>query len=120
MPGILHVKVKVVQSYLTLCDPMDYSPILQTRILEWVAFPFSRGSSQPRIEPRSPTLLVDSLLAEPQWKPKNTRISSLFLLQQIFPTQELNQGVLHCRRILYQLSYWGSHEAIQETSLDWN
>ena len=43
------VKVKVAQSYLTLCDPMDYTVhgILQARILEWVAFPFSRGSSQP-------------------------------------------------------------------------
>ena len=43
-------EVKVVQSCLTLCDPMDYTVhrILQARILEWVAFPFSRGSSQPR------------------------------------------------------------------------
>ena len=44
------VKVKVIQLYPTLCDPMDYTihEILQARILEWVAFPFSRGSSQPR------------------------------------------------------------------------
>ena len=43
-------KVKVVQSCSTLCDPMDYTVhgILQARIPEWVAFPFSRGSSQPR------------------------------------------------------------------------
>ena len=43
-------EVKVAQSCLTLCDPMDYTAhgILQARILEWVAFPFSRGSSQPR------------------------------------------------------------------------
>ena len=43
-------EVKVAQSCLTLCDPMDYTVhgILQARILEWVAFPFSRGSSQPR------------------------------------------------------------------------
>ena len=42
--------VKVAQSYPTLCDPTDYTVhgILQVRILEWVAFPFSRGSSQPR------------------------------------------------------------------------
>ena len=35
---------------VTLCDPMDYkvNGILQARILEWVAFPFPRGSSQPR------------------------------------------------------------------------
>ena len=44
------MKVKVTQSYLTLCDSMDYTVhgILQARILEWVAFPFSKGSSQPR------------------------------------------------------------------------
>ena len=44
------MKVKVVQSCLTLGDPMDYTVhgILQARILEWVAFPFSRDSSQPR------------------------------------------------------------------------
>ena len=44
------MKVKVTQSCPTLCDPMDYKVhgILQARILEWVAFPSSRGSSQPR------------------------------------------------------------------------
>ena len=44
------MKVKVTQSCLTLCDPMDYTvhEILQARILEWVAVPFSSGSSQPR------------------------------------------------------------------------
>ena len=40
--------VKVAQSCLTPCDPMDIHGILQARILDWVAFPFSRGSSQPR------------------------------------------------------------------------
>ena len=42
--------VKVSQSCPTLCEPMDYTVhgILQARILEWVAFHFSRGSSQPR------------------------------------------------------------------------
>ena len=52
LPGkdfrIVIVNVKVAQSCLTLCDLMDYTGILQARILEWVAFPFSRGSSQPR------------------------------------------------------------------------
>ena len=47
---IWDVRVKVVQLCLNLCDPMDYRVhgILQARTLEWVAFPFSRGSSQPR------------------------------------------------------------------------
>ena len=72
---------KSVQLYPTLCDPMDCgSPgssvhgILQTRILEWVAMPSSRRSSQPR----SPTWQVDSLPSEPpgikeqNFTPKNT------------------------------------------------
>ena len=44
------MKVKVTQSWLTLCHLMNYRVhgILQARILEWIAFPFSRGSSQPR------------------------------------------------------------------------
>ena len=37
--------------------------------------------------------------------PKNVGVGSLSLLQGIFMTQELNQGVLHCRQIHYQLSY---------------
>ena len=47
---IRSLKVKVTQSCPTFCDRMDYTVlgILQARILEWVAFPFSRGSSQPR------------------------------------------------------------------------
>ena len=73
------MKVKVAQSCPTLCDPMDCTVhgILQARILEWVAFPFSRGSSQPRdlpnqgIKPRSPILQADSLPAEPQGKPRD-------------------------------------------------
>ena len=46
------VKVKVAQSCPTLCDPIDYTVhgVLQARILEWVAFPFSKGSSQPRVQ----------------------------------------------------------------------
>ena len=67
------LKVKVTQSCLTLCDPVDYTVhgILYVRILGWVAYPFSRGSSQPR---------------------------------------NSNQGLLHCRQILYQLSYQGIPE----------
>ena len=74
--------------------PVDYTVhgILQARTLEWVAFLYSRGSSQPGIEPRSLTLQVDSLPAEPQGKPKNTVVGILSLLHWIFPTQELSQG----------------------------
>ena len=62
----------------------------------------------PGIEPRSPTMQVDSLPAEPQGKPKNTGVGSLSLPQWIFLTQESNWGLLHCGWIIYQLSYQGS------------
>ena len=86
---------------------MDYTVhgLLQARILEWIAVPFSRGLPNPGIEPRSPSLQADFLPAEPPGKPKNTGVHSLSLLQGIFLTQELNQGLLHCSRILHHLSY---------------
>ena len=106
----LSLKVKVTQSCPTLCDPMDYMVhgILQVRILEQVAFPSPGDLPNPGLEHKSPTLQADSLPAEPPRKPKNTGVSSLSLLQQIFLTQELNQSLLHYRQILYQLSYQGS------------
>ena len=71
-------------------------------------FPSPGDLPNPGIEPRSPTLQVDALPAESQGKPKNTGVGRLSLLQQIFPTQESKRGFLHCRQILYQLSYQGS------------
>ena len=115
----LTMKVKITQSCLTLWDPMDciLHGILQARILERVALPFSSGSPfpspvdipNPGIEPRSPALQAVSLPAQPQRKSEYMGVGSLSLLQQIFLTQELNRGLLHYRQILYQLSYEGSH-----------
>ena len=102
------------QSCLTLCDPKDCSQalmsmeILQARILEWVAMLSSRGSSQPQDQTQVSLLQVDSLPSEPPGKSQNTGVGSLSFLQRTFQTQELNQGFLHCRQILYQLSYQGS------------
>ena len=70
----------VAQSCPNLCDPIDHSPpgssvhgILQTKMLEWVAISFCRGSSQPRartcVSCVSLALQVDSLPAEPSGKP---------------------------------------------------
>ena len=115
---VLRLLKKVAQSCPTPCDPIDCSlpgssvhGIFQARVLEWVPISFSRGSSNPGIEPRSPTLQSDCLPAEPPGKPKNTAVGSLSLLQWIFPTQELNQGLLHCRRVLYHLAI---REAVDE------
>ena len=119
----------VAQSCPTLWNPMDCSPPgssvhgdSQARILEWIAMPSSGGLPNPEIQPRSPpgalpnpgiqssspTMQVDYLPSEPPGKPKNTGVGSLSLLQGIFPIQESNQGLLHCRQILYQLSSPGS------------
>ena len=54
----------------------------------------------PGMEPRSPTLRADSLPAEPPGKPKNTRVGNQSLLQRVFPTREMNRGLLHGRQIL--------------------
>ena len=105
----------VAQSCPTLGNPMDYivHGILQARILEWVAVPFSMGSSQPRHRTQVSQIEVDSLPAEPTGKPKNTGVGSLSLLRWIFLTQESNRGLLHCRQILYPLSYQGSSSWMQ-------
>ena len=76
----------------------------------WSGLPFPPPGdlSNPGIELGSPAFQVDSLSDEPQEKPKNTGVGRLFFLQGTFTTQESHQGLLHCREILYQLSYQGS------------
>ena len=93
-------------SSVRLCDPVDCSP--------WNSSGQNTGVGSSSLLPNPgiklwfSALQVDSLPAEPQGKPKNTGVDSLSLLQEIFPTQESNRGLLHCRRILYQLNYQGS------------
>ena len=79
------------------------------RLEHWNGQPFPPPGDLPNpgIKARSPTLRADSLPAEPPGKTKNTGAGSRFRLQQVFPTQESNQGLLHCRQILYQPSYQG-------------
>ena len=76
-------------------------------------FPSPGDLPNPGIKPRSPALQADSLPAEPQGKPKSTGVGSLSRLQRIFPTQGSNPGLLHCRRILYQLSRKGSPRVLE-------
>ena len=91
------VTVLVAQLYLTVCFPMDCSPpgssvhaILQARILEWVAIPFSRGSPDPGIEPRSPMLQADSP-SEPPGKPQDmVNRGERLQLRLDDPSQSLN------------------------------
>ena len=103
-PNTTKVKVKESESCQSCwtVQSMEFS-----RPEYWSGWPFlSPGDlPNPGMETSSPTLQADSLSTGPQGKPKNTGVGSLSLLQGIFPTQELNQGLLYCRRILYQLSY---------------
>ena len=112
---VSHVQCLVSQLCLTLCNPWSIAhqaplsmEILQARILEWVAGPSSRGSSQPRDQIQVFRIAARFFTVWATGKPKITGVGSLSLLQGIFPTQESNQGLLHCRQILYQLSYQGS------------
>ena len=102
----------VAQSCLTLCDPMDYSPSGSSYHGDSVGntgvgcHALLQGNlPNSGIKPRSPTLQADSLTSEPSGKPMNIGVGSLSLLQGTFSTLELNQGLLHCRWILYQPSY---------------
>ena len=113
-PVLLYLEAMylVTQLCLTLWNPMDYSPPGSS------VYGDSPGKNtgvgchallqgnlpHPGIKPSSPSLLADSLPSEPPGKPNYTGVGSLSLLQGIFPTQELNQSLLHCRQILYQRS----------------
>ena len=88
----------------TLCKSTEFS---RPGYWSGYTFPSPGDLPNPGIESRFPTLWVDSLSAEPPGKPNNTGVGSLSLLQQIFPTQKLNQGALHCRWILYHWNHYG-------------
>ena len=68
--------MKVTQLYPTLRDPKEYTVhgILQARILKWVAFPFSRASSQPRDQTQVSCIAGDSLPAEPPGSPLHVSV----------------------------------------------
>ena len=94
------------EGYSVMSNPLQpyelYSPWnSQAGILEQVAFPFSKWSSQSRDQTQISSIAGKFFTRWATRKPKNTGMGSLFLLQG------LNWGVLHCRLILYQLSYQG-------------
>ena len=106
----------VTQLCPTLCNHMDCSPLdssvhrdSSSKNTGVSCLTLQRIFHNPGTEPRSPSSQEDFFLSpEPPRKPRNTGVGSLSLLQGIFLTQESNWGLLHCRRILYQLRYQGS------------
>ena len=138
--------VKVTQSCPTLCDSV-VPGILQVRILEWVAFPISRRSSQPRdrtqvsciagrfftswaireahssgqpfpspghlpnpgIGPRSPTLQVDSLPAEPPGKPNLTIVHKNFKVLIVHTPTEIKSQRSYQSLAAFLDLHWPRH-----------
>ena len=111
-----HKYVCAVLSHRVVSDSLQPHGLQPTRLLcpwgfsrqeYWSGLPCPPPRNLPKsgIEPTSATLQVDSLPSEPPGKPKNTEAGTLSILQGIFQTQESNWGLLHCRWILYQLSY---------------
>ena len=88
-----------------MSDSLRPHGILHIRILKWVAFLFSRESSQPRDQTQVSLTAVDSLPAEPQGRSKNTGVGSLSLLQRIFPTPGIEPGSPALQVDFYQLSH---------------
>ena len=96
----------VLISHVRLCDPMDCGPpgssvhgILQAKILEWVAIPFSRDLRDPGIEPGPSALQADSLLTELPltyscWTAKGKELGGDFTVpikfKLVFTTQHRN------------------------------
>ena len=108
-------KWKLLSRVWLFATPWTIQSMEFSRPEYWSGYPFPSPGDlpDPMIEPRSPALQADSLPAEPQWKPKNTGVGSLSLLQGIFSTQELNWGLLHCRWILYHLNHQGNSRILE-------
>ena len=88
--------------------------ILQVRILEWVAMPSSKGSSQPRNKtPGLPHCRQILYCLSHQGSPRILKWVAYPSSRGNFPTQKSNPGFLHCRRILYQLSHPGSPRILE-------
>ena len=96
------------QSRLTLGNTMNCVEFSRQEYWSGLPCPPPVDLPNPGIESRSPVLQTDSLSSQSPRKLKNTVVGSPSLLQGNFLKQESNLGLLHCRWILYQLSYQGS------------
>ena len=94
----MKVKVKVTQSCPTLCDPMNYTVhgILQAGILEWITFPFSRGSSQPRDQTKV-SCIAGGFFTSWATREAHFVIKVLYILASALTSSEKSLGALkHC------------------------
>ena len=110
-------KWKSLSCIRLFATPWTIHGILQTAYWNGQLFPSPGDLPNQGMESRSPTLQADSLPSEPPGKPKNIGAGSQSPFQGIFLTQEPNWGLLHCRRILYQLSWYGQTQYSLEVAL---
>ena len=123
IPNVHVLPCLVIQSCPTLYYPHGLQP---ARLLcPWnfpgkntgagLSFPTSGDLPNPGVEPRSPALQADSSQAEPPGKPKNTGMGGLSLLQEIFPTLELNWDLLQLQADSLPAELSGEHSNVHST-----
>ena len=96
-PSAVIWEPKKIKSVTTSTSPPSGRSV--TKLCSTLATPWTIAHQAP----------LSRLLCPWDFPDKNSGMGCHFLLQGIFPTQKLNLGLLHCRRILYQLSYEGTH-----------
>ena len=121
--SLIAAAAKSLQSCSTLCDPIDGSPPGSpvpgfSRQEHWSGLPLPSPMHESEKWKWSHSVVSDSsrphglqptrLLHPWDFPGKNTGVGCHFLLQEIFPTQGLNLGLLHCRQTFYHLSHQGS------------
>ena len=116
------VQVKVTQSCPAFATPwtVKYMEFSRPESLEWVAFPFSRGSSNPGIKPRSPTLQAAALPAEAQGKPISV---GGWWAKANLPKCDFSVGSLAASSlnidVVYKSKYY-THTSLISTKYSWN
>ena len=105
------LKVKVTQLCQTLCDSMDYTVhgILQARVLEWVTFLISRGSSQPRDRTQVSCIAGRFFTSWTTREPKNTGMGSLSLSSRSSPARNWTRVSCFAGRFF---TNWAIREAL--------
>ena len=101
LPAVLNASCMHAQSCLTLCNPMGYSPpgasihgVFQARILEWVAIPFSRGSSQSRDQTHVSSIFCIGKHSLPLSHPGSSKYLSVFPYSTSIPPPRLGWNVI--------------------------
>ena len=114
------VKWKLLSHVWLFATPWTVHGLLQARILEWVAFPFSRKSSQPRDRTQVSHIAGGFFTSWATREAQEYWLGSLSLHQGIFPTQELNRGLLHSGGFFTNWAIREAHSSVKGDHLCFN